>query len=85
MEDQRINELATQWLNGNRETTSLEILALPNPAIVASKIVRKLCRMSFEDADRFIRILEATAERKVKCEFCDEEKPGRRTIAGHEE
>lgn len=66
MDDQQISTLTLQWLNGNREVISLEILALPNPAIVASKIVRKLCRISFEDADRFIRILEATADNRTQ-------------------
>ena len=96
MDDQRINELTTQWLNGNREAVSLEILDCPNPAIVAAKIVRKLCHTvhrSFEDADSFIRILEETNSKqtsptlhlRVKCRHCDKGKPGRRTIAGHEE
>ena len=65
MDDQRINEMTLQWLNGNREAVSLEILACPNPAIVASKVTRKLCRMSFDDADRFIRILEATIDNQT--------------------
>lgn len=63
MNDQQINEMMTSWLEGNREAVSLKILACRTPAIVAAKITRKLCRMSFDDAVRFIRILEATAEK----------------------
>lgn len=62
MDDPQIMELTSQWLKGKgeSETVILKILTLPNPCVVASKITCKLCRLSFEDADRFIRQLAVT-------------------------
>lgn len=62
----RIDQLTQQWMQGSRESVVTEILAHAHPAIVAAKILRKLCRQPFEseDADMFVRILEETTDNK---------------------
>lgn len=54
-------ELATSFIQGNRSSVCLTVLADSHAPQLAAMVTRKLCRLSFEDADVFIRLLEHNA------------------------
>ena len=61
--DEQALEYATSYYNGNRNSTCLDILAGPNPAIMASMVTLRMCRWTNSDlAEEFIRVLESSTE-----------------------
>lgn len=70
------------YINGNRNTTCLSILAGPNPAVMASKVAVIICREDKDCgmAEEFIRILEEQTEtsdrRTGRCETRTEKTDG---------
>lgn len=62
LRDEKAEAFTTSYINGNRTSVCRDVLASPNPAIMASLVTRKLCRLSFDDADTFIRILTSVLD-----------------------
>lgn len=55
---------ATSYVNGNRYSTCREILAGPNPVVMASMVAVIICREDKDSgmAEEFIRILQNVIE-----------------------
>lgn len=57
--DEKAREYAISYINGNRDMTCLEIIAGPNPAIMAAMVAVRICRADKDSgmAQEFIRLL----------------------------
>lgn len=53
---------ATSYVNGNRYSTCREILAGPNPAVMASMVALVIGAIAVGMAEEFIRILQNVIE-----------------------
>lgn len=63
--DEQAHEYAmSYWADGNRASTCREILAGPNPIVMAAKVAVNIMREDFDRdmAEEFIRILEDQME-----------------------